>query len=143
MSKHRTTFLRISDLLTQNSLSAQNSLPTYTVCTKSLILMSLRRQLSVIGNFLWSWIRGWDGEGSSPGNRILLAFCFWWRSSVLLGQWSWSRIATTEDSNFSPKGSTWDFSQLIFTKITSSPFTSSAVITLPISCSVFVPLGSI
>ena len=98
VSTHGTTFLRISDLLTQNVHLVQNTLHTYTVSTRkfdlnelsvqeSLILMSSGRQLSVFGSFLWIMnyrlrLRG----GSTPGERMLLAFCFWWRSSVLFSQ---------------------------------------------------------
>ena len=67
---------------------------------------------------------GWGCGGPSPGNRILLAFCFWWRSSVLLGQWSWSKMVTKEDSIFTPKRPAIDFSHLLFAKIPLSTFIS-------------------
>ena len=42
VSKHGITFLRISDLLTQNVHSVQNALPTYTVNTRKFGLHELK-----------------------------------------------------------------------------------------------------
>ena len=42
VSKHGITFLRISDLLTQNTHLVQNTLHTYTVSTKKFDLNELR-----------------------------------------------------------------------------------------------------
>ena len=117
VSKHGITFIKISDLLTKNVQLVQNTLHTYTVSTRKFDLNERREIVVCVWQFCGSWITGCDYGGSSPGNRMLLAFCFWWRSSVLFGQWSWSRTATTESSIFTPKCPTMEFSHIIFAEI--------------------------
>ena len=67
--------------------------------------------------------------------------CFWWRSSVLFGQWPWSRTAPIEDFIFTPKCPTMELSDIIFAEIPPCTFTPLAVITLPIFCFVLFPLA--
>ena len=145
VSKHGITFLRISDLLTQKIHLVQNTLHTYTVSTRKFDLKELREivvgvwQCFFVDHELQIAITGrlctWEQNA--------LAFCFWWRSFVLFGQWSWSRTATTEDSTFTIKCPIMELSNIAIAEIPPSTITPSAVIILPIFCFAFVPPGFI
>ena len=51
------------------------------------IISKVFEQLSMFGSFLWMMNYRLSLQGdSTPGHGMPLAFCFWWRSSVLFGQ---------------------------------------------------------
>ena len=84
-------------------------LPEMQVCSfaESLILMSLRRLLSVVDNFSRIMDYGLEWWRILIRKQNTFGVLFLVGGSALLGQWPWSRGPTTEDSILVSKDLQW------------------------------------